>query len=397
MRTNPVVLNDQSDSGQELSRIEARPKGDLDEAWLRRLIFSHPEILPVSEFDDAAHGIVPVAMELPTAAGSIDDFFISSNGTIVIVETKLWKNPEKHRTVVAQIIDYAKELNTWSFDELDEAVKKTSLKAAAIAAKDGILDILRQHVEEAGIGIDEFQERVQQRLRGGEFVLLIIGDRISPNVAFLTDWLGSAPGLNFRLGLVELQLYPLESDSDWPILVVPDIVGRTVEKTRGVVKIKYEKEEPFAEVEYAEPDEPVIPKGKTTQDEFLSKLQKDVSPVYERWFDKWFTIGFIVYWGVAGFSLRIQLGSKPQTVLDAYPDWATSVIRQVDAEKLSVPTELYKEYLDVVKTVPGASATLASGKRYIKPQAITPDELDVIFTATTRLAENLLSKWEEKQ
>lgn len=251
--------------------------------------------------------------------------------------------------------------------------------------------MLRQHIEEAGIGIDEFQERVQQRLRGGEFILLIIGDRISPNVALLTDWIASAPGLNFRLGLVELQLYPLKSGSDWPLLAVPDVVGRTVEKTRGVVKIKYEKEEPRAEVDYAEIDEMAVSKEKITQDEFLSKLQEDISPVYERWFDEWLSKGFIVCWGVAGFSLRVQLGAKRQTMLDAYPEWAASVVRRVDAERIGIPPELYQEYLEAIRSVPGASGVLASGKRYIKPQAITPDGLDIVLKATTKLAEKLVA------
>jgi len=38
----------------------------------------------------------------------------------------LWKNPEKHRKVVAQIIDYAKELATWDYDELSTSVRAAS-------------------------------------------------------------------------------------------------------------------------------------------------------------------------------------------------------------------------------------------------------------------------------
>jgi len=394
MKTDPILLKSPKDHGLALTRIEARPKNDLDESWLQRLIFDHPEVLPIYEFDDATQDVVPVARELHTAAGRIDDIFIAPNGTIVIVETKLWKNPEKHRTVVAQIIDYAKELSKWTYDELDDAVKRAPIKGNATNEKAGLADILRQHVEDSGIGFDEFQERVQQKLLRGEFILLIIGDCISPNVALLTDWIASAPGLNFRLGLVEMQLYPLEAGSEWPLLVVPDIVGRTVEKTRGVVKIQYKQEKPRAEVEYAEIDEPAVSKGKTTQDEFLSKLPEDLSPVYERWFERWLSKGFVVYWGVSGFSLRVLQGTKLQTVLDGYPEWAAAVIRQVDADKMGISKELYQEYLVAARTVPGASAVLASGKRYIRPQAITPEGLDMLLTETTKLAEKLRAKYE---
>ena len=390
MKTNPIVLQSPKDFGSVLPRVEIKPNSDLDESWLQRLIFDHPEILPIAEFDNDVQRVVPVARELPTAAGPIDDIFIAANGAIIIVETKLWKNPEKHRTVVAQIIDYAKELSKWSYDDLDNAVKRSPIKGGTADNKADIVDILRKHIESEGLGVDEFQERVQQRLQGGEFVLLIIGERISPNITLLTDWISSTPGLNFRLGLVEIQLYPLQSGSDWPLLAIPDIVGRTVEKTRGVINIKYEKEKPCAEIEYVEKGEPNVPKAKTTQDEFLGKLPEDLSPVYERWFDKGLSKGLIINWGVVGFSLRIFLGTKVQTLLDAYPDGTISVVRQADADKIGILRELYQEYLETMRTVPEASAVLAADKRYIKPQAITPEGLDLLLVATTRLAEKYI-------
>ncbi len=392
MRTDPILIETPTDHGSLLPRVEAMPKSDLDESWLQHLIFEHPEILPVREFDDSAQDIVSVARELSTAVGSIDGFFIAPNGTIVIVETKLWKNPEKHRTVVAQIIDYAKELCKWTYDELDEAVRRASSKPITVETKAGLYDILRQHVENFGIGFDEFQERVQRKLAEGEFVLLIIGDRISPNITLLADWISSAPGLNFRLGLVEMQIYLLESGREWPLLVVPDIIGRTVEKTRGVVKIRYEKERPCADVEYVEKEEISMAKGKTTQEEFLAKLPADLSPVYERWIGRWLSKGFVVYWGVVGFSVRVYIDAKLQTILDAYPDLAASIIRQKDADTMGISGEAYQEYLETARAIPGASAVLASGRKYIRSEAITGDELDALFFGTTKLAEDLLER-----
>jgi hypothetical protein len=139
-----------------------------------------------------------------------------------------------------------------------------------------------------------------------------------------------------------------------------------------------------------EKGEPNVPKAKTTQDEFLGKLPEDLSPVYERWFDKGLSKGLIINWGVVGFSLRIFLGTKVQTLLDAYPDGTISVVRQADADKIGILRELYQEYLETMRTVPEASAVLAADKRYIKPQAITPEGLDLLLVATTRLAEKYI-------
>jgi hypothetical protein len=38
-------------------------------------------------------------------------------------EAKLWRNPEARRQVVGQVLDYAKELARWSYEELQGAVR----------------------------------------------------------------------------------------------------------------------------------------------------------------------------------------------------------------------------------------------------------------------------------
>jgi hypothetical protein len=52
---------------------------------------------------------VPICTELNTPAGPIDNFMVSPSGLPVLVECKLWRNPEARREVVSQILDYAKE------------------------------------------------------------------------------------------------------------------------------------------------------------------------------------------------------------------------------------------------------------------------------------------------
>ena len=51
--------------------------------------------------------------ELKTPAGPIDNFMVTPSGLPVLVECKLWRNPEARRQVVGQILDYAKELSRW--------------------------------------------------------------------------------------------------------------------------------------------------------------------------------------------------------------------------------------------------------------------------------------------
>ena len=55
-------------------------------------------------------GPVPICTELSTPAGAIDNFMVTPSGLPVLVECKLWRNPEGRREVIGQILDYAKEL-----------------------------------------------------------------------------------------------------------------------------------------------------------------------------------------------------------------------------------------------------------------------------------------------
>jgi uncharacterized protein YlzI (FlbEa/FlbD family) len=385
MKSAPVVLTSATDKGRSLARIEATPKKQRDEAWVQRLIFEHPELLPAAEFDEAYYPLVAAGREIETPSGFVDNLYVSPSGTITLVETKLWQNPEKHRTVVAQVIDYAKEISRWSYDELNAAILKASRQSTE-SHKQTLDELIQPHLAPLGLGLADFQERIIRTLANGALLLLIVGDRISPNLALLTESISGAPGLDFRLGLVELHLYPLIDSTDWPILIVPDIVGRTVEKTRGVIKVQYVHEQPKLTVSVEDTEPPPQDKGKITRSVFLSKVPGDLAPAYEQWLSVWSVKGMFIYWGVTGFSLRLRVTGKLQTILEAYPEWAVSLVRESDAERIGVSADAYRKYLETLAAVPEAISILSSGKKYIKHDALTAETLRAILSATTELA-----------
>src|SRR5690554_6157047 len=63
-------------------------------------------------------------MEMNTSAGPIDIVYVTPQGKLVIVETKLWRNPEARRKVIGQVLDYAKELQNWSYSDLQREVSR---------------------------------------------------------------------------------------------------------------------------------------------------------------------------------------------------------------------------------------------------------------------------------
>jgi len=104
-----------------LSPVDTAGAG-LDESWVQRLLESNPECLPIAEIEPAFSGSLSLCRELPTGAGAADNVFINSLGLISIAECKLWRNPEARRRVVAQVLDYAKELARWSYEDFEHAV-----------------------------------------------------------------------------------------------------------------------------------------------------------------------------------------------------------------------------------------------------------------------------------
>jgi hypothetical protein len=386
LKDNPIILNSVDDHGERLTRIESQTKDEKSEEWLQRLIYQHPCLLPVSFFDESFSPLISVGREIQTPSGYIDNLYVSPVGRLTLVETKLWKNSEKHRTVVAQLIDYAKEVSEWSYDYLNNAVLKASRESQSDEKK-SLDQIVEPHLKEVGLSLTEFQERVIGNLNNGEFLLLVVGERISSNVALLAEAIHGAPGLDFRLGLIELHLYPLNGEGDWPLLVVPDVVGRTVEKTRGVIKIQYVKEKPKTTVEISPEEKKGQPKGRTTPEIFLQKTPDDLRPVYEQWLKIWKDKKFHICWGTTGFSVRTPVQGKLQTIFDAYPEWAASLVRESDAEKCNISNEDYQKYINAIKDVSNAADVLAHGKRYLLNENLTAEDLMSILEATTDLAE----------
>src|SRR6056297_3147066 len=101
----PPYLVSGGKSATPLERIKLGEQ-DIREAFLQALLDENPAILPVSDFDESFGPVVSLGREIM----GIDNLFISPNGRLTLVETKLWRNPQATRHVLVQILDYASRL-----------------------------------------------------------------------------------------------------------------------------------------------------------------------------------------------------------------------------------------------------------------------------------------------
>ncbi len=199
----------------------------VSEADLQQLLHDHPACLPIAEIDPMFAGAISVCRELTTPAGSIDNLLITPAGLPILVECKLWRNPEGRREVVGQILDYAKELSRWSASDLQREVSRRIDRAG-----NPIIELLREAEHE----IDEiaFNDALTHNLRRGRFLLLIVGDGIREGVEAIAEYLQTHAGLHFSLGLVEMPIFLAPGGMR---LVVPRVLARTQLVTRTVVAV----------------------------------------------------------------------------------------------------------------------------------------------------------------
>jgi len=126
MQEKLILVNSDQDIAAEFYEIAPRKKL-FDENWLQNLLIKNPSLIPVKEIDSNFNDLIPLGREVSVTVGSIDNLYITQSGEICLVETKLWRNPEAHRTVIAQILDYAKDIYKMTFDEFKECVEKSTL------------------------------------------------------------------------------------------------------------------------------------------------------------------------------------------------------------------------------------------------------------------------------
>ena len=116
----PLLLASGAKDAVPLTRITEA----ISEGYIQAIVHQHPECLPIAEIDSMFLGPVPICTELNTNAGPIDNFMVTPSGLPVLVECKLWRNPEARREVVSQILDYAKEISRWSSSDLQREVSR---------------------------------------------------------------------------------------------------------------------------------------------------------------------------------------------------------------------------------------------------------------------------------
>lgn len=216
---HPVFIANKNAPGVVLST-----NSEFNEDQLQQLVHEHPDALPINEIDAAFEGAISICRELNTPAGPIDNFLITPSGLPVIVECKLWRNPQARREVVGQVLDYAKELSRWTSADIE--------REAARRGVPSIIDLVRMRhpeVDEA-----EFHDTLTTSLERGRCLLLILGDGIRGGVEAIFEHLHDQGALQFSFGLVEMPIYDVPGGGR---LALPRVLAKAPVEVRHVIEL----------------------------------------------------------------------------------------------------------------------------------------------------------------
>lgn len=223
----PVIIKE--GNVESLAKISFTSDG-YNEDWIQDICFKHPEMLPIAEIEQTFNDMVPICRELNSPSGSMDLVYVNEYGFIAIGECKLWRNPEARRKVIGQILEYAKDLSNWNYEEFEKAC----LKARKDPKPKSLYNIVCEH---SNTELDEasFVDAVQKNLQRGRLVLLVIGDGIRESMEGLSDFIQRYGNLNFTMALVELPIFKIPSTEE--LIITPRIISKTKEIERIIYQI----------------------------------------------------------------------------------------------------------------------------------------------------------------
>ncbi len=289
------ILNLKENVIEELNDFHFKSEGHGIES-LQATLFKYPEMITsIPDLEIINSEVVLSAREYSTSRGPIDLLILTSHADIILIETKLIRNPESVRNVVAQAIDYIKAL---SKEELSDFTNKISRSSSNID--------LRQEIK----GNDKLLSLISKNLKTGNFKVLILGDLIHANLFGIVDSIQSAPHLAFTLFLVELN--PLALDQN-RILLSPKVLANTLEIERSVIRIELSNEVKDVSIDSEIPTK----EGKGSKpilswDEYLNNLSKNefrkaISDFKQKWISE---IENSINMGQVGFSAGLTFGEK---------------------------------------------------------------------------------------
>lgn len=356
------------------------------EAYLQDALNKSPDLLPIDEIDPSFGPLATLGREID----NIDNLYISPTGKITLVETKLWRNPQATREVVAQVIDYASRLSQWSYEDL-EAALKTAMSPAPVGG--GSLYAYVSNIFPGEVLPEEqFIDEVQKNLRAARFLLMVVGDGIRENLESMLGHLHRQPQMLFTFCLVEMQIFE-NPDLFEGRLLLPVVVAKTNEVVRAVVRVQTTGPAEVSVAIEEEPDKTPGTRRRTlSEDDFFSELQDEsAKQLFRRLLAFAGEIGADLTWRSGSVSVQLPdpRGSRQNLTLFVltnsamiYTGWLAGQLEKIEMDK-TISFDYVKSLGALVDITPNPKDGSALS-RNIRAEELTPktDEFMALVRGT---------------
>lgn len=214
-----------------------------NEAFLENVIINDISILNIENRDTGIYGpykiFTQIVIDSPQGRKNRTDIVIfSASGHVIIVEVKLYKNPElRDRRVISQIVDYASCFTN---------IKENDLIKIFGSNHETWEECIQEYFpdeEEAG----DLARKIYERLLSGEVTLIIACDKAPIGLTETIEGIVKQSAFAFKLQLIEI--VPYRNDSNKDIVFFPNVRLETEIVSRSVVKVIYSEGEPKPGVE----------------------------------------------------------------------------------------------------------------------------------------------------
>ena len=221
-----------SEDGELLERFVRRPLNvgaQFDEKWLQEVLFANIDLIQPTDASYDRIQLVPLCRELNLNDGIrnlfLDILAITETGKLILIECKLWKNPQARREVLAQAFEYASLLQSLSYSDLSSKLRRH----IDSGSEDPIIFALRS----AGISVDEslLISRIDQGMKKGNFHVVIAGDGIRTDLVNLVNS-PAMTGMTADLSLLEISVH---QDGEGKTLLTPSVPQEIETVTRTVL------------------------------------------------------------------------------------------------------------------------------------------------------------------
>lgn len=208
-----IIISRNNKNAKRLNKQEFGLEQDI-----QQYIYDNPDTIPIYEVDSDIRLFV-VAREFQTNSGPIDALAFDQKGNIYVVETKLFRNPDK-RTVVAQALDYGASLwrHSTDFETFIEQLNRHTSKQFDKNFRESFADFFGME------DVTDVLVAMSDNLNSGNIKFVVLMDKLHNRLKDLIVYINQ--NSHFDIYAVEVEYYKYD---DFEI-IIPKLYGAEVKK-----------------------------------------------------------------------------------------------------------------------------------------------------------------------